>query len=434
MLKGLRASGAMLLGFASILAISCDNTFGILSTIQGEKKQAGASIFQETAVFNFFRLDNNLTNTHNYYAVTGGTLQVSAVGQDSWSSVPIVSGSYSLRSAVLAEGAGISQPTIFALIETGGEANLSISVYYSTDGTTWTAVQTLPPEQAAGYIDKASTVESFDALYSANGHVYAEYHSYYHKPDSTVQNGPSTYTLYYFANNRFDNVATGFTPSPASDETIRGVVYDGTNYYWFASENHLYVTTDYTGGSDPTGETAAISPLLTTAGFSLSAGTTSGWSTWAISFTGSAFSDPAVYISTKSGYLLQYKNGATAASSSMVNTAVPLTQALAIPASSSGYSLVVGTDALGTTAAVGYYEGGFGSMVQGSGGSVAGPNAAAIFSTTVSIAPVHAFYYDTSTSTVFMCDSPGASSTAFYGLYASTWTSASGPWSGWSAQ
>jgi hypothetical protein len=424
----MRAACAAIAALISLLALSCNNSFGILQTIQGEKKQNGASIFQETAVFNAFRLGSN------YYAVTGGTLQYSAVGADSWSSVPIVSGGYALRGAVLAGTA--TSGTIFALIETGGEASLGIAVYQSSDGSTWTKVNNLPPENPTGSTTQETTVESLDALYTANGQVYAEYHSYVHNPNSTTQNGASTYTLYYYDHGSDSfKLVSGITPW--NDETFRGVVYDGT-YYWFASEYHLFVTTDQYGATDPTGRTSAVSTMLNSAiaseGWSIStSGVASSWGMWAISFTGDAYSDPAVYLSTKGGYLVQYKVGASSATVENVNTSVPLTQVTAIPAAS-GYSIVVGTDAIGTTAAVGYYEGSFGSLNLGSSGSVAGTSATSVFSTTVSTAPVHVLFYDAAGATALLCVSPGATSTSYYGLYASSWAAGSLTWSGWAAQ
>jgi len=63
--------------------------------------------------------------------------------------LPNSSTTYTLRSAVLASGANMPTPTIFALIETGVEPSITVSVYSSTDGASWTAVslptQTYPP-------------------------------------------------------------------------------------------------------------------------------------------------------------------------------------------------------------------------------------------------------------------------------------------------
>ncbi len=70
--------------FASAVALSCNNAYGIFQNVQGEQKQTGTSVFQEVSVSKAFRLGNN------YYAALG-SLQTTPVGQDSWSKVAMAS-------------------------------------------------------------------------------------------------------------------------------------------------------------------------------------------------------------------------------------------------------------------------------------------------------------------------------------------------------
>ena len=307
----MRAACAAIAALTSLLALSCNNSFGILQTIQGEKAQNGTSIFQETAVFNAFRLGSN------YYAVTGGTLQVCAVGKDSWSSVPIVSGGYALRGAVLA-GSYMSG-TIFALIETGGEANLTVSVYSSSDGSTWTQVSNLPADNPTGSTTQESTVESLDALYTAG--VYRlrgvpQLRSTI--PTAPIQNGASTLHALLLLSGQRQLQADRLRSS--ASERSRPFAASSTMARTIGSPREdrlrvaISVTNDHTGFTDPAGETGIISGYISSAGWSTSAGVTSGWTIWVISFTGDAYGDPAVYISTKGGYLIQYEPGASSAS------------------------------------------------------------------------------------------------------------------------
>jgi hypothetical protein len=86
--------------------------------------------------------------------------------------------------------------------------------------------------------------------------------------------------------------------------------------------------------------------------------------------------------------------------------------------------------------AQGYYECNVGTFPNGfvSGGSGVVDSNSSIYSTTVSIAPVHSFFYDgdATSGRLFVCVSPGTSSTSYYGLYESDWNGTS--WSGWAAR
>ncbi len=391
---------------AAIIALSCNNAYGIFYNVQGEKAQTGTNTFQEVPVFSVFRFHNN------YYASIA-TLQTSVVGQDNWSMVPIGSPpttAYVLRAAVLVGNA--TTGTIYALIEQETSTSLTVSVYSSTDAATWTPV-TLPP----ALFPSASNplIDNFDNLFiTSDGNLYAEDHSY--NPNSTNPTNPfaSTFLLYHYdpVGKLFSQVST-FLPGSAS---IRGVVFDGSNY-WFAAEDLVCSG----ASSDGTG---ALPSSASFSGLALGA-------IWDISYTGGY-----VYVTTNNGYI--YRNdGLTGANP----TSAALTQVLEVP-SASGPTLLLGSDTITTTAAVGYFEGAWSSFTNGGSAvnyDIAGGSP--IFTTTVSTFPVHSFYYDTvgfvDTSGVtqhplFICVSPGNSSTSYHGLYMSEWNSTT--WSGWSAQ
>ena len=398
-----RALCAVSIALTSLLALSCNNDFGIFQSVQNEKKQVGTKVFQETPVFNAFRLGS-------YYFASTAVLNrrgVGASGDNPWSTVPIGGSPYRLRSAVLA-GAVSGTPTIYALIETGSEPNITGSVFGSTDGLVWTAVATLPSQTYSG-----STISSIDALFAtSNGELYAEGHSYASNASSTITAGSSTYTLYHLAGSSLNNIVTGFTPT--LDKSIRGVVYDSVNTkYWFASEDQLVSNTAADGTGTLVNEISTFTSL-------------SGKTIWGISYTSGIGAAGALYVTTKDGWLFQ---GGTATGKSV--TSIPLTQVGQVPTSSGLVdNILVGTDAILTTPATGYFEGLFSSLGAGSGGTVT--NNSSVYATTVGAAPVHAFHYDSTDKKLFICVSPGTTSTSYYGLYESEWTGST--WSGWAAQ
>ena len=363
---------------------ACNNDYGVFSNIQQEKKQSGNTIFQKTPVNNVFKLGSS------YYAATR-RLQTRDVATSSLWSVVTIGGSsnYDLRSAALAGNS--TTGTIYALIEATDGTQ---SVYHWTSGdTSWTAIATLP-------------TPGLDALFAtSNGELYAEGHSY---NSSTLV---STYFLFHLVGTSLNNPMLGFTPT--SDKSIRGVVSNlaGTKF-WIASEDQLVSNAVADGSGTIVNEISITYPTL------------SGKTIWGISFTTGIADASSLYITTKDGYL--YKGGTPAGS---LVVSLPLTQVVQVPNGASD-NILVGTDAIGYSTAVGYYEGTFGSMVSGSAGKVTLSNG--IYTSTVSTFPVHAFFYDSTAQKVFICVSPGTASLTSYGLYSSDWNGST--WSGWSAE
>jgi hypothetical protein len=396
-----RALRAVSILLASILALSCDNSFGILASIQKEKDQKGAKVFQKTSVKNAFKYKSR------YYASTAVLSSRSAASTD-WSTVGIDgSTDYFLRSAVLV-GDDLTG-SVYALAQKGDTVSL-----YGYDGATWTPVAGLPTQNLAG-----TAISSLEQLYSANGELYAVLHSYDASADASTDT--SKYSLYHLVGTSLVSV-TIFNEITA---ITRGVTfYDGN--YWFAAANMLYsgANADGAGAADAS---ASFTQLFTTS--------TATSAISSISATGSG-ANAALYIGTAGGSLYRYRTTDTLPVSSVTVASVPLTQVIEVP-SSAGTTLLVGTDALGSTSADGYYEGSFGSFAQGSAGEVASNST--VYGQTVGSFPVRAFYYDgdATTGTLFVCVQPGSSSTKYYGLYASRWKADPeypSTWSYWKAE
>jgi hypothetical protein len=379
MRKARPALGAALIILASILALSCNNNYGIFQSVQAEKAQDGSKIFQKTTAYTAFMLGTN------YYASTARLVRRNVADGSSWSQVAIGgSSTYFLRSVVLAG------PTIYALV---GADSSSIALYSSTDGDTWSQITPLPTTSVVAH---ASSTYAVDALFAANNELFVMGHTFIPAASSGV--GASYYDLYHLNGSTFDQVSN-FTDLTT---TIRGVVGDGS-HYWFAAEDRLY-----SGGTNPNGSDAAAMTVSNTV--------------WGISYTGSP---GHLYISTKEGNLYQ-DNFAT-----VDNVAtIPLTAVVSVP--NAANFILVGTDTIDiNSSAQGYYEGTFNGLQKGGDSSIVS-STSSIYNTTVSTFPVHSFFWDNANSNLFVCISPGPSNSSFYGLYMSHWNSSA--WTGWSAQ
>lgn len=381
--------------FASILIASCDNAYAVYQNVNQEKAQKGTNVFKETTCTNAFKFNGK------YYATTAKLYSsdihsYSSSESYSWSKVAIGGGSsYTLRSAVLVGDA--TSGTVYALT---GDDSSSVALYSSTNGSTWTSIS-LPSNPGS------TGTFAFDALYSAGNHLYAEGNR--NVTNKGTSTSTSYYYLYYYTGSGW-GIVSNF--SNLDSTPIRGVVADSDSSpstFWFASTGQLYSNSSYDG-----------SGTFTSLYSNLSSRTI-----WALSYVNSA-----LYVSTKDGYLYQDISG-TFSSEHVDSSSRPLTKVAYVPYSG-GNLLLVGTDTDDVdTAAVGYYEGSFGSLVLGSTNHYVA-STSAVYSTTVSAFPVHNFFWDSANNNLFVCISPGASSTSYYGLYESSWNSPS--WTGWDAQ
>jgi hypothetical protein len=362
------------IALASFIALSCNNSYGIFEDIQGQTEQKGSDVFQKTASFTIFRLGST------YYASTA-RLYARNVDSSTWTQVRIGGEkSYFLRSVVLVNA------TIYALV---GDDSSSVALYSSTDGSSWSKISNLP------------TTGVLDTLYSANDNLFAISHNY--DGTTSTDTGTSYYYLYHYNGSSFSMVK-GFTNLT---KTIRGVVSDKTDgsagKYWFASENMIY---EDVNPDNSTGTQIFGAPPHTI---------------WYLSYTGGH-----LYVSMTNGNL--YRDG-FASFNDVAST--PLSVVLQVP-SASGNILVVGTDTDDSGAADGYYEGTFdGALNSGNDDSIVA-HSSSIYNSTIDGFPVHCFYFDSILQNLFICTSPGSTSSSYYGLYKSHYNGSS--WDGWEAE
>lgn len=382
---------------ASLAAVSCDNSVGIYTNIQQEHAQSGTDAFKKTTSTNAFKLGS-------YYYATTAKLYRRSTASDAteWKIVSINgSESYYIRSAVLAGS------TIYAL--TGIDSS-SVALYAGVDdgsgNLSWTGIA-MPGAPADHSITNSYSNFALDALYSANGELYAE--GNYYVSSGYGVGGTSYYYLYRLSGSALSPVSS-LSAFINTTSPIRDVVYGGSTYY-FASTGALY--------SDSAADGSTASSIIDN--FT----NLSSKKIWALSYTGSH-----LYVSTTTGYL--YRDSGDGYQ--IYSVSRPLTKVIEVPYSS-GNILLVGTDTNDVdVAAIGYYEGTWGSassFVLGSTNHIVA-SSSAVYSTTVSAFPVHQFYYDSTLGNLFVCISPGTTSSSYYGLYETSWNGTS--WSGWDAQ
>lgn len=369
-----------LLAAAALLLSSCDNSFGVFSSIQDEVEQTGTDIFKNSQVTRAFALGTS------YYA-TQTKLYSRAIASGSWDVVAI-NGSKDYETCFSATSDGSK---LYASIEDSSGAD---AVYSSTDGSAWTRLDTsFPP---SGSI--------VDDLFYAQGYLFAQCHAGYTTADDATDD---SYSLYY------SDGSSAFAAVNASLTSVAkpfvGVAHFGSAF-WYATRSALYSNSAPTSG--------AITDQTSTAGLSSQ------------TITSIAYSSPAsaLYVGTYAAKLFQYDG--TSWTSESVGSGGPITALVDVGSTSS--HLLVGegfTEDDDTDG--GYYEGSFASFVAGASGDVA--KSESVYDTTVIGTAVNAFYWDDTKNTLFICVAPGAS-TSLYGLYSSLYSAGTSSWSGWDAE
>lgn len=386
-----RLSGLAIVAALLFAQQSCDNSYGIFSEVQKEIEQSGQEFFKKKTVSSIVKVGTN------YYAATS-VLYSRPESGSTWSKVDI---------------AGHSSYFLYGLAATTTTDVLYVTTdlgVFSYDGSTWTHL-TAPSDVTPG------SGQSFyaDAVYSANDQVFVVWHLY----DETDPASPKSYFRLYHVNGTSFEIVNNMSSSYfsggqlANNETIRGVAYDGSDY-WFAAEDHLY-------SGDVTLSSSTLHIL--TGIWSISSGTREG--------------STHIYIGTQSGTL--YRDD-TSESISISGEGNPLSCVVEVPLSTTTWKLLVGTDWIDTSKdSEGYFEassqlGSLSSMsfVSGTNGSVT--SSSSIYASSVNDMPVHCFLYDgdENSGILFIGISSYASSTVHFGLYSSRWNGST--WSGWQAE
>jgi hypothetical protein len=385
-----RLSGLAIVAALLFAQQSCDNSYGIFSEVQKEIEQVGQDFFKKKAVSSIVKFGSS------YYAATAALYSRPESGT-TWSKLDI-----DAHSNYFLYGFAATTTALYVTTDLG---------VFSYNGSTWTQL-TAPSDVTPG------SGQSFyaDAVFSANNEIFVVWRLY---DESDSDDPKSYYRLYHLNGTAFglvNNMHSSYFSGGqlADNETIRGVAYDGSNY-WFAAEDHLYSGDETLSGTPSSYTLTGI---------------------WSIS-SGAREGSP-LYIGTQSGTL--YRDG-TSDSISISGEGNPLSCVVEVPLSNTPtWKLLVGTDILDPdNDSEGYFEassqlGTLGSMsfVSGTSGLVA--SSSSIYASSVDDMPVHCFLYDGdgNSGILFVGISSYTSSTVHYGLYSSSWDGST--WSGWQAE
>jgi len=386
------------LAAAAFLASSCNNSYGVFYSIQEETEQSGSEYFKKATTTGAYKLGSGASTT---YFASGTKLYARGLDDDDWS-VESIGGTSNYR-LLAAAGDGI---TLYAsMLDSDGDNRL-----YSYDGTSWSLIDT-------SAIPDGSWI---DGLFTANNEIFAQAHDKYENEDDEEDD---LYSLYY------DNAGT----LAACDASLQGLNYEssfvGVAYvdglYWFATRGGINSDTScglYSSGS-PNGATSSI-----TADGPVSSG---DLITSIAALGGDLYVGTYDYDDSEDPYLYYRESDSDSWARDEVGSGGP-PSALCYIASPA--KMLVGEALVSSSTGGGYYEGSsYGSLKSGEQDDKSYvARSESIYSTTIGDRAVNAFFWDDDNDTLFVCMSPGASSSSYYGLYSTVYDGSS--WSGWEAE
>lgn len=395
------------IAFASLAALaaasllgSCDNSFGVLASIQKETKQVGTDVFKNVAV-------RAVVSDGTRYYAQGAKLHSRAIGATGWSALAVGSLGDYFAAGLVASGSSAGSTLYVAALHPDtlamdGTAGSGYGVYATTDPAAgWTKL-------APTGIDTSTHI--VQALYyarggSGTGRLFAE---------TRRALTATTYAYHLF---EWDGVSswTDRAPSGGYDSALRNVVADATSATFYAAT----ATKVYSG--------AAGASIGTDMALSLP---TSGATIGGLVHDGSL-----LIVSGSDGSLNAWDgtwHGHVAKSSTPLGPMIRVnvsggTRLLAAVNLSTSYFGYVEVDTASITASTSASV-----VAEGKDGIVT--RSESLYSTSVYGKPVNAFFFQPSTGggTLFACVFPGTS--GGYGIYASAWDSGAGTWGGWQAQ
>jgi hypothetical protein len=388
---------------ASILAIflvsliSCDNSYGIFSSIQKETKLTGTNVFLNGTV---------------KYVVGDGTAYFAAmakiykrlvtdeVGKDKWKvigkdSFPGIGPDIDYICTGLAEGAVGGIETVFAVLADSVTGEL-LGVYSKAAGSeAWT----LSVAPASSGISSGSYIQT---VFHLNGTLFASLRR-------KVTGSSDVYDLKYLSGSGFLSAGAAVT-SVANPFT--GGVWDGTKYR-FAEAAGAYSgsASDAMANDSPTG-------FVYNSSTSKLAGIC-------------ADSSGDVYISTSTGYVYRRLAADGSWSSKLMQSGVALGNLIVIPKTLNPGSTGVRLAIARYDSVYGYMEYDWDASLYYAGAAGKLASTESIYSTTLSGKPTLTFYLSPE-SRLFVTDI--ASNLTGYGMYSDAWSGSSSSWGGWVAE
>ena len=379
----MKHAAALAVLLAVLVIASCDNSYGVLSSIQTEKAQVGTTLFKNATVK---AVGVDLVN---YYAVMS-KIYFRSFAATSWTLLPVngVSNYYAAGFA--------SDATGRIWVASSDAAGTSFNgIYTSADGgSTWTEV-------TSTNLGAGSTV-SVDALYWAGDTLYALTHNH----------TAATYSLHYSTGLSAFNDVTGLASMsrPVLDMAKVGLTY------WALTQERVYT------GSKTSMAADAVTGTPTGGIITSSLGSVLGGMT--VDSTGQ------VLVTRSDGILYTLNSGGSAWTPATVLDSVRLGVLAEVPTTTANlaYRLLVAKH--NTT--YGYCEWNASTSTQ-----AAGNDSSAVFSptpsgytTTVYDKPVTAIHYSSANGTILIGLAAQGSDT--YALYSNTYSG--GVWLGWTAE
>ncbi|MFZ4617139.1 MAG: hypothetical protein ACOYM2_13205 [Rectinemataceae bacterium] len=227
-----RQHAVRLLGLvtASLLALACNNDYGIYASIQEEPAGASSGPFYRTSVYEITSFSGSLFARRSTIAkMTGG----------SWSTLPVADLGKAYSCIGLAK---VADTTLHAAIYGKG-------LYSSTDGSNWSRL-----------IEDAS----IDSIHSANGKLFISDHSEMGTPTVTTDD---VWTLHAVSGGVKSAPLAGLPPG----SPLAGLVHDGT-LYWAIAGSTLYSAASEAGPFTACVEAGAPSGALSCISSSATAG------------------------------------------------------------------------------------------------------------------------------------------------------------------
>lgn len=363
-----------ILALGLFLLASCDNSYGIFSSIQEESKNTATSTFYQTAVPDLVAYGSS------YYTRLVGIYSrpTSSAAATDWSYLD-----YSgFGSDYVCRGMAATATDLYVAIRNGRGSTSTAKGIFMYDGSAWTQVY-------AG-------TENIQALYSANDEIFAV------TMDTTSDSG-STYSLWHWNGSALE--ATGIASVSAMPTNV---VYFNASYFC-GSGTSLYSGT-------------ATSMAATTKSYTITRLATD-------EYDGSAAT--MIFLGTSTGYVYRSTDGSSWSSGQLAtySTSYGVASMAVVPTGSagSGRALLVGSSYDG------YYEAdvtsGLGSFTTGGSSDIVA--AESNYDSSLANMPVLSFVYSGTTTdgVLFACAS--AMAVDYTGLWSNRRTTG---WAGWASE
>ena len=397
----------ILIVLSATLSLSCNNSFGVFHEIQTEKPQEGTDTFVKGSVKALAEDDTN------YYAAmskifyrpkhTDGSSSTDGTVLKTWKLLKVNGESDYFCSGMVSDGAG----TLY-VASSAKDSGILNGIYSTIDaGANWTNLIT-------GSDDTFSN-SYVDTLFFAGDHLFVSAHS-------INPAGDDLYALYYYDGTSFKLAGSAMAGLPYC---ITDLAYDGSNY-WAMNKEKVFVGDDSTGVIAMAPDTTSGTPQAN-----------------ADRLLCGLFVDSSnrIHVTTCDDYLFTYVSNAwtsrSISESGSHSSSIRLGKIIEITKGPSDKKLprllIANTS---STTSYGYYEYPYEDSsttiqaVAGANGIVAGGSST--YNSTVRGKPVNVFYVSQDKTVLFVGLSSNDSSS--YSLYSSTYSSAEGKWSGWSAE